>query len=54
MWSVRKFSPQMAPAVKIERIVINLNMGAPDGNLVFHLKEKEMSETNLRDGKWKR
>lgn len=54
LWSVRKFSPQMTPAVKIERMVINLNIGAPDGHLVFHLKEKEMSETNLRDGKWKR
>jgi len=39
----------MAPVVKIERMVVNLNTGAPDGNLVFHLKEKEMSGTNLRD-----
>lgn len=26
--------PQMAPAIKIERIIINLNIGIPDGNLI--------------------
>lgn len=43
LWSIRKFPPQMAPVVKIERMVkngFNLNIGAPDGNLVFISKKR--------------